>query len=146
MFAGPSSRRPFFVEEVVRRSVGGSRAALTAQEVEQTISGDRPLGADRGPDEVLLEVEELELRGLPDQLGGLLRIGDAGELDDDLVVALLADLGLGDAELVDAVPHDVHRAIEVLVGERVALGRNGFQHHLEPALEIEAERRTLVER
>ena len=77
--------------------------------------GDRALGADRGPDEVLLEIEELELGGLPDQLGGLLRIGDAGELDDDLIVALLADLGLGDAELVDAVPHDVHRAIEVLV-------------------------------
>ena len=28
--------------------------------------------------------------------------------------ALLADLGLGDAELVDAVPHDVDRAVEIV--------------------------------
>ena len=123
-----------------------SRAALAAQEVEQARGGDCALGADRRADEVLLEVVELELGGLPDQLGGFLRIGDAGQLDDDLVVALLADLGLGDAELVDAVPHDVHRAIEVLVGEGLTLGRSGFQHDLEPALEIEAERRALVER
>ena len=67
-----------------------------------------------GPDEVLLEVEELELGGLPDQLGGLLGIRDARQLDDDLVRALLAELRLGDAELVDAVPHDVDGAIEVV--------------------------------
>ena len=36
-------------------------------------------------------------------------------------------------------------AIEVLRRELVALGRDGLEHDLEPALEVEAERRALVE-
>ena len=71
---------------------------------------------------------------------------DAGKLDDDLVVALRPDLGLRDAELVDAVPHDLDRAVEVLVRELAVRRRNCLQRDLEPALEVEAERRRLVER
>jgi len=37
---------------------------------------------------------------------------DARELDHDLVRALLADLGLGDAELVDPLAHDRDRAVK----------------------------------
>ena len=47
--------------------------------------------------EVALQVVQLELRGLPDQVGRALLVVDAGQLDDDLVAALLADLRLGDA-------------------------------------------------
>ena len=101
---------------------------------------------DRRPGERRLEVEELELRGRADDLGGRLRILDAGELDDDLVVALRADLGLRDAELVDAVPHDLDRALEVLLGELAVRRRNRLQRDLEAALQVEAERRLLVER
>ena len=50
--------------------------------------------------------------------GGRGRILDAGQLDRDLIVALRADLGLGDAEPVDAVRMIVDRPVEVLVGER----------------------------
>ena len=99
-----------------------------------------------GPDERVLEVEELELRGRADDLGRCLGILDAGKLDDDLVVALRPDLGLRDAELVDAVPHDLDGAVEVFLREIAVRRRNRLQRDLEPALEVEAERRRLVER
>ena len=92
------------------------------------------------PDEILLEIEELELGRLSDQLGRLLRIRDACQLDHDLVRALLSELRLGDAELVDAIPHDVDGAIEVFSGERVSLRRMSLEHDLETALEVEPER------
>ena len=52
--------------------------------------------------QVLLEVVQLELRRLPDDLRRRPRIVDPGELDDDLVRLLLADLGLAHAQGVDA--------------------------------------------
>ena len=60
--------------------------------------------------------------------------------------ALLADLRLRDAELVDAPLHDRDRAVEVVRRELVALRRNRLQDHLEAALEVEAESRLLVDR
>ena len=99
-----------------------------------------------GPDERVLEVEELELRRRPDDLGRRLGILDAGQLDDDLVVALRPDLGLRDAELVDAVAHDLDGAVEVFLRELAVRRRNRLQRDLEPALEVQAERRRLVER
>src|SRR5205809_2583042 len=39
-------------------------------------------------------------------------LSDLGEVDDDLIGPLLADLGLAHAELVDAAPHDVDRSEE----------------------------------
>ena len=66
------------------------------------------------------------------------RVVHAGELDDDLVAALLADLRRGDAELVDAVAHDRDRAVEVGRGQLVAVRRLRLQDDLEAALEVEA--------
>ena len=57
-------------------------------------------------DEVALEVEELELRGLPDQLRRPALVAHARELDDDLVAPLLANLGLERADAVDAAADD----------------------------------------
>ena len=69
-----------------------------------------------------------------------------GQLNRDLVVALRADLRLGHAEPVDAVAHDRDRAVEVFLRQLPALGRNGFLRDLEAALEVEPERRLLVDR
>ena len=106
------------------------------QEAIQRARGDRYLrdAADRRPGEIRLEVVELEDRGFPDHLRGAGRIVDAGELDDDLVRALLADLGLGDAELVDPLPHDVDRASEIVGRKLVPLRRDRLQDDLEAAL------------
>ena len=70
---------------------------------------------------------------------------DPGERDHDLVVALLADLRLGDAELVDPVAEDLERAVEVGLLQRPVLRRHRLQRHLETALEVEAERRLLFQ-
>ena len=69
-------------------------------------------------DQVALQVVELELRGLADQLRGALLVVDAGQLDDDLVAALLADLRLGDADAVDAVVDDRRPIVEDLPRRR----------------------------
>src|SRR2546421_56371 len=59
---------------------------------------------------------------------------------------LLANVGLGDAELVDPLADDRHRPFEVARGQMMVLGRHRLLHDLEPALEVEAERRLLVQR
>ena len=96
--------------------------------------------------QIALEVVELELCRLPDEIGGLREVVDAGELDDDLARLLLADLRSGHAQPVDAVPHDRDRAVEVRRGEGVALRGHGLQHDLEPTPEIETLRRVPVDR
>jgi hypothetical protein len=101
---------------------------------------------DRRAGDVGLEVVELEDRGLADQRRSRPWIVDTGELDHDLVRALLPDLGLGDAELVDSVPHDLDRPVDVLGGQLVALRRHGLEDDLEAALQVEAERGLLVSR
>ncbi len=90
-----------------------------------------------------LQVEELELRRLADDLRGGFRIADPGQLDDDLVGALLADLGLGDAEPVDAAPHDLDGPVEVFLRQLAVRRRDRLQRDFEPTLEIEPERRLL---
>ena len=103
------------VEEVVRGRAALLRVPLLAdEEVVEARGRDRPARTDRTPGQVLLEVVELELCRLPDQRRRLLRIGDARELDHDLVRALLAELGLRHTELVDAAPHDADRPVEIL--------------------------------
>ena len=101
---------------------------------------------DRRREEVVLELVELERGGRPDDRDRALLVEDARELDDDLVVALLAHLGLGHAELVDAVADDVLGAVERGTVERLAWARLRLQHDLDPALQVEAERRLLVDR
>ena len=68
---------------------------------------------------------------------------DAGEADRDLVAAEPLDLGLGDAERVDALAHDVDRAVDRL-GRDLALRRGlALVDELDAALEVEAEARLL---
>ena len=74
--------------------------------------------------DVILQVIELELGGRADDLRGLRWVADPGQLDDDLILALLPGVRLGDAKLVDPVPHDRDGAVHVRGGELVALGRN----------------------
>ena len=104
------------------------------------------LRVDRRRDEAALQVELLELRRLADDRRGSGGILDAGKLDRDLVVTLRPDLGLGDTELVDAVTHDRHRPVEILLGQRAPLGRHRLQRDLEPTLQVETERRLVVQR
>ena len=49
-------------------------------------------------------------------------------------------------ELVDAIAHDLDRAVEVLLRQLAIRRRNGLERDLEPALQVEAERRLLVQR
>src|SRR5262249_23501349 len=92
-----------------------------------------PRGSDRRAGERSLQVVELQLGGLADDCGSLGGIVDAGELDHDLVRPLLADLRLGDAELVDALAHDRDRAVERRRVELLPLGGLGLPHHLAAA-------------
>ena len=51
-----------------------------------------------------------------------------------------ADLWLGDAELVDARPDDLDRALHVLFGHLLPLRRLRLKDELEASLQVEAER------
>ena len=137
-------RLPLRAEDVVRvgRALRGE-CLLPREQVVELRRRDRLPRArvDRRRDEVRLEIEQLELSGLADDLGGRGRVLDAGELDRDLVGALRPDLRLGDAELVDAGAHDRDRAVEVFLRELAVVRRNRLQRHLEAALEVEPERR-----
>src|ERR671937_1552118 len=135
-------------EEVVRARVRRARLLLHLREqlVEARRRDDLSLLAPRRADDVALEVEELQLRRLADEPRRGSRVVDAGKLDDDLVRLLDADVGLGDAELVDPALHDVLRPVEVVLRQLVALRRDRLQDDLEAALQVEAERRLLVDR
>src|SRR3954468_15145431 len=101
---------------------------------------------DRRREEVVLELVELERGGRPDDRDRALLVEDACELDDDLVVALLSHLGLGHAQLVDAAADDVLGAVERGAVDYLVLPRLRLQHDLDAALQVEAERRLLVDR
>src|SRR5439155_3006002 len=93
------TRNLLVVEEVPlqRCALLGERGrGGTRQQVEQAPDRDRLVlqRVDRRSGQVDLEVVELEDRGLADQLRRDRGILDACELDDDLVLALLPDLGL----------------------------------------------------
>ncbi len=90
-------------------------------------------------EDVLLPVVEEELGGRADLARGALGVLDAREVDLDLVLARARELGLGDAEGVDAVAHDVQRALERLGVDRRLLGRLALVDELDAALEVEAE-------
>ena len=136
------------IDEVVLGDLAALRPGLELlQELELVRGRDREaVLVARRVERVLVDVEEPELGGLADQLGGLVGIGDARELDRDLVLALLPDLRLGDTERVDAVPDDLDREVEVLLGDLLALGRDRLEHELDAALEVEAELDLAVER
>ena len=136
------------VEDVVRarRALCGLRLDAREQRVQRReldgLSADR----DRRARERRLEVVELEPGRLPDDVRCGLRVAHARKLDDDLVVALRPDFGLGDSETVDAAPHDLDGALEVLLGQIAVRRRNRLQRDLESSLEVEPQRRTLLHR
>ena len=77
--------------------------------------------------------------GLDQVVDDLLRVVRARERHHDLVVALRLDLGLGDAERVDAAPDDLDGAVDGLGGDLAGLRRLPLEHHLDAALEVQAE-------
>ena len=145
---GPAAQLLLVVEEVPRRlAVLVHESLLTGEERVQRVLCDREaLRAGRRGDEVGLEVEELELRGLPQNPDHLLLVLEARQVDHDLVFALLADLGLRDAEPVDAIAQDLDRAVEIGLLQRPVGRRHRLQSHLEAALEVEPEGRRLLDR
>jgi hypothetical protein len=82
---------------------------------------------------------ELEERLPLHDLDRALAVVDAGQLDDDAIVARLLHDGLRDAELVDSGADDLERAIDRigLIGNR-ALGLVDFERQVHSALQIEA--------
>ena len=131
------------VAVVLRLALGGSLDRLVE-------ARDRPLGARvlvRVGLAVLVEdvrfpVVEEELGGRADLLGGALGVLDTGQVDLDLVAAGEEQLRLGDAEGVDALAHDVERALERLLGDlRLLRRRLALVDELHAALEVEPELR-----
>ena len=92
-----------------------------------------------------LEVVEVELGGGPDPIDRAVGVLDVGQADLDLVGADAGDLGLGDAEGVDAVADDLDRAVDVLAGDLGHLrGRPALVDELGAAAQVEAEHGRLV--
>ena len=112
----------------------------------ESLATGKPCAPIEGAHEIGLEVEELELCGLAENLDRILWVLDARQVDHDLVRPLLADLRLRDAEPVDAVAHDPDRAVEVGLLELPVRRRHRLQRDLETALEVEPERRRLLDR
>ena len=83
-------------------------------------------------------IDNFEERGFADNVDRLFRIGDAGEFDNDLVVAAGLDKRLTDAELVDAALDRVPGPGERLRGNVPAVRWIGFEKNLKAALKIEA--------
>ena len=73
-------------------------------------------------------------------LRGTLRVGDARQADVDLVAAGALQLRLRDAERVDALAHDVERAVQA-VGRDLGLllGGLALEDELDAALQVETE-------
>jgi hypothetical protein len=81
---------------------------------------------------------------VPDLVGRALGVLDARQADVDLVLARALQLRLGDTERVDAVAHDVQRAIEALRRDRrLLLGRPRLVDELNAPLQVETEARGL---
>jgi len=91
-------------------------------------------------EDVRFPVVEEQLGRRPDLLGRRLGVGDAGQVDLDLVLARLEELGLGDAERVDALLHQVDRPLHrVGIDRGLRRGRLCVVDELDAALEVQAE-------
>ncbi len=91
-------------------------------------------------EDVRFPVVENHLGGGADLLGHAIRVFDAGKVDFKLILAGNQQFRLGDAELVDAVAHDLQRALKRFFGDhRYLLGRLGPVDQLHAALKIEAQ-------
>ncbi len=87
----------------------------------------------------LIDDLELEKRRLLHDILRALGVVDAGQLDDDALVAGLLHDRFGHPELVDALTHDLERAIEGigLVGHGL-LGFIDFERQVHAALQVES--------
>ena len=94
-------------------------------------------------EDVRFPVVEEQLGGGADLPGGVLGVLDAREVDLDLVLAGSEELGLGDAELVDALLHQVDRALHRVGVDRLLGGRLRPVDELNTALQVETEHRRL---
>ena len=136
---------------VDRRALGGSLDRVVEREAAHLAGlraaggvGVARVGLEVGAEDVLLPVVEEELGHLADLLLGALRVLDVGQPDGDLVAARALDLRLRDAELVDALAHDVDRAVDRILGHLGLGGRRlGLVDELDAALEVEAQPRLL---
>ncbi len=121
-----STVRPASLADLGRRRILGLELAL-----------DR-LSARR--ERVCFPVVERELCGRADLGLGPRGVAHVGQADGDLVAAGGLDLRLGDAQLVDAVAHDVDRPLEGILGHgRRLSARQALVDELDAALEVEAE-------
>ncbi len=154
----PVVQRPVrrLVERVEARAVGGVVVAVGLRlaaggALDRVLeAGDRLLGV-----RVLVRVrpavlvEDVRFPVVEEQLGRgadlalrVLGVLDAWEVDLDLVVAGEQQLGLGDAERVDALAHDVERVLQRLLRDRRLLRRRLARvDQLHAALQVEAEHR-----
>ncbi len=83
-----------------------------------------------------------QLGGLADPLLGLLRlvvVGDAGQLDEDPVVALADQGRLGDAEGVHAAAQHLDGLVDVAGGGLGRLGVVGLEDELRATAQVEAQ-------
>lgn len=86
-----------------------------------------------------LDGVEAELGGSADDFGGLARVLDVGEFDDDPVLAGAGQGGFGDAEGVDALAKHFKGAVGALAVRFRGVGVLGLEHHSGAALQVEAE-------
>ena len=110
---------------------GGRGVALRVERLlRQLLAGDG-----RG----LAERDEVEPARRAHEVADLVGVLDARHLDDDPVVALDHDLGLGDTRLVDAVDDDLAQDVQVIARRRLALGRQHLVLDPQAALQIETQ-------
>ena len=88
---------------------------------QQLVAGRHAGRAAHPPADVLVDELEGHLRGRAEQLLDVLGIADAGQLDEDAVVAFALDGRLLGAGLVDAAADDLDRLVDRLLA--ALLGR-----------------------
>ena len=105
-----------------RASVGGSERRVDYGSGRQILS---------------VRVDDFQQRGLLQDPNRLLRIVDAGQLDDDLVVAAGLDERLADAKTVHPPLERLASAFQGAAIERLTRDRARLQDDLETALQVE---------
>ena len=87
------------------------------------------------------ERDEVEPAGLLDELADGVRVGDAGQLDDDPIGALGRDERLGDPGRIDPALHDLADDLEVFRWWGLVPNGEGLVFDAEAALEVQAQLR-----
>ncbi|EKD37830.1 MAG: hypothetical protein ACD_75C00976G0002 [uncultured bacterium] len=90
---------------------------------------------------------EFQLSGFAEEFEGALGILDAGQLNDNFVLALANNYGLGNAELVDPVSQDFQRLVNCIVLDEVLLfflqGENDTWKTAFPGLDLRVDIRKI---